>query len=95
MNRNKIKVTFVSLGCSKNLMDTEVMLAKLVQAGYQIIPPDEDIDADVIIAKGQGNTETLYGCGYNIYYAFLVKCARFVQVFEKPMLTPMLVRERK
>lgn len=28
--------------------------------------------ADVIISKGQGNVETLYGCGYNIYYAFLV-----------------------
>ena len=51
MNRKKIKITFVSLGCSKNLMDTEVMLAKLVQAGYQIIPPDEDIDADVIIVN--------------------------------------------
>ena len=51
--------------------------------------------ADVIIAKGQGNTETLYGCGFNIYYAFLVKCSRFVQVFQKPMLTPMLIKERK
>ena len=49
--------------------------------------------ADVIIAKGQGNTETLYGCGYNIYYAFLVKCDRFVKVFGKPLMTPMLVRE--
>ena len=47
MNRSKIKVGFVSLGCSKNLMDTEVMLAKLVKAGYQIVP--EDIDADIII----------------------------------------------
>lgn len=52
-------------------------------------------EADVIIAKGQGNTETLYGCGLNIYYAFLVKCSRFVQEFQKPLLTPMLVRERK
>ncbi len=47
MNRSKTKVGFVSLGCSKNLMDTEVMLAKLVKAGYQIVP--EDIDADIII----------------------------------------------
>ena len=47
MNRSKIKVGFVSLGCSKNLMDTEVMLAKLVKVGYQIVP--EDIDADIII----------------------------------------------
>ena len=51
--------------------------------------------ADVIIAKGMANTETMYGCGYNIYYAFLIKCPRFVSVFGKPKLTPMLVKERK
>ena len=50
--------------------------------------------ADVILAKGMGNTESMFGCGYNIYYAFLVKCARFVQFFEKPLMTPMLVRDR-
>ena len=50
--------------------------------------------ADVIIAKGMANTETMYGCGYNIYYAFLIKCPRFVSVFGKPKLTPMLVKER-
>lgn len=51
--------------------------------------------ADVIISKGMANTETLYGSGYPIYYAFLVKCVRFVQQFGKPLLTPMLVREPK
>ena len=51
--------------------------------------------ADVILAKGMGNNETLYGCGYNVYYAFLVKCELFVQRFGKPMMTPMLVAERK
>lgn len=51
--------------------------------------------ADVIIAKGMANTETLHGCGYNIYYAFLVKCQRFVNAFQKPLLTPMLVKERQ
>ena len=51
--------------------------------------------ADVIIAKGMANTETMFGCGYNIYYAFLVKCQRFVTEFGRPMLTPMLVKERK
>ena len=50
--------------------------------------------ADVILSKGQGNTETLLGCGYNVYYAFLVKCARFVNTFHKPKFTPMLVAER-
>ena len=51
--------------------------------------------ADVVIAKGQGNTETMLGCGYNVYYAFLIKCSRFVEVFGKPMLTPMLIREKQ
>lgn len=49
--------------------------------------------ADVILAKGMGNTETMLGCGYNVYYAFLVKCPRFVQIFEKPLLTPMFIHE--
>ena len=51
-------------------------------------------EADVIIAKGMANTETLYGSGYPVYYAFLVKCVRFVQQFERPLMTPMLVREK-
>ena len=52
-------------------------------------------EADVVIAKGQGNIETMLGCGYNVYYAFLVKCPRFVEEFQKPLLTPMLLKERK
>lgn len=51
-------------------------------------------EADVILSKGQGNVETLYGCGYNIYYAFLIKCDRFAQIFGQPRLTPMLLKER-
>lgn len=50
--------------------------------------------ADVILAKGMANCETMSGCGYNVYYAFLVKCQRFVDKFGKPMFTPMLVKER-
>lgn len=50
--------------------------------------------ADVIISKGMGNNETLYGCGYNVYYAFLVKCKLFQDRFQKPLMTPMLVSEQ-
>ena len=52
-------------------------------------------EADVILAKGMANVETMLGCGYNIYYAFLVKCQRFVNLFGKPLMTPMLVGEHK
>lgn len=50
--------------------------------------------ADVIIAKGMGNTESMYGCGYNVYYAFLVKCQRFSQFFNKPKMTPQFIRDK-
>lgn len=51
--------------------------------------------ADVILSKGMANVESLYGCGLNIYYAFLIKCQRFIDLFGKPKMTPMLVKERK
>ena len=51
--------------------------------------------ADVILAKGMGNTESLFGCGYNVYYAFLVKCERFIEYFNKPKLTPMFINDRQ
>ena len=49
--------------------------------------------ADVILAKGQGNVETLYGSKYSIYFAFLTKCDLIMEVFQKPFLTPMLVHQ--
>ena len=51
--------------------------------------------ANVILSKGMANTETLYGSGYNIYYAFLVKCDKFVRIFQKELMTPMFIGERK
>ena len=44
-------------------------------------------NADVIIAKGQGNYETLHGCGLNIYYLFLCKCDWFQQLFSCKITT--------
>ncbi|MBQ5808133.1 MAG: 30S ribosomal protein S12 methylthiotransferase RimO [Clostridia bacterium] len=42
------KVGFVSLGCSKNLVDTETMLARVAEAGYEITPEAEDADVVII-----------------------------------------------
>ena len=52
-------------------------------------------ESDVVLSKGQANVETMLGCGYNIYYAFLIKCQRFISLFDKPKLTPMFHRERQ
>ena len=45
----KKKVGVVSLGCDKNRVDTEVMLANLARGGYEIT--SEPSDADVIIVN--------------------------------------------
>jgi ribosomal protein S12 methylthiotransferase len=46
------KVGFVSLGCPKNLVDSEVMLGTLAQQGYSITAQKED--ADVIVVNTCG-----------------------------------------
>ncbi len=43
------KVGFISLGCPKNQVDCELMLARVAKAGYTIV--GEDIDADVVIVN--------------------------------------------
>ncbi len=51
--------------------------------------------ADVIISKGQGNFETIHGCGLNIYYLFLCKCDWFVQKFKTERFEGMFINERR
>ena len=46
------KIGFVSLGCSKNLVDTEVMLHALVSAGYEITP--DETEADIVVVNTCG-----------------------------------------
>ena len=52
-------------------------------------------DADLILAKGQANYETLRGCGMNIYYIFLCKCEMFARMFQVPRFSGMLLKERE
>ncbi len=41
-------VGFVSLGCPKNLVDSEVMMGMLAQAGAELVPRAEDADVIVV-----------------------------------------------
>lgn len=52
------------------------------------------LEADMIISKGQGNYETLSGCGKNIYYLFLCKCKLFMDKFHAGYLEPIFCCER-
>jgi len=51
-----VKVGFVSLGCPKNQLDTEVMLHEVATAGYEITP--EETEADVVIINTCGFIES-------------------------------------
>ncbi|MDD3204403.1 MAG: 30S ribosomal protein S12 methylthiotransferase RimO [Lachnospiraceae bacterium] len=44
-----MKILFVSLGCDKNLVDSEVMLGMLVDKGYTFT--DDEADADIIVVN--------------------------------------------
>ncbi|MCR5755767.1 MAG: ARMT1-like domain-containing protein [Acetatifactor sp.] len=50
--------------------------------------------ADVILAKGQGNYESLSNHGRHIFFAFLCKCDHFAAKFGVEKLTGMFVEER-
>ena len=51
-----MKVGFISLGCPKNQLDTEVMLHELASAGYEITP--EESEADVVVINTCGFIES-------------------------------------
>ena len=50
--------------------------------------------AGVILAKRQGNFETLYRCGLNIYYLFMCKCNLFTNRFHKKLYEGMLIIDK-
>ena len=63
---------------------------------YGMLPDDakEVMDqADVILAKGQGNYESLCKQGRHIFYSFLCKCELFTSRFRVPKLTGIFVEE--
>lgn len=44
-----MNILFISLGCDKNLVDSEVMLGLLDREGYQIV--DDEAEADIIVVN--------------------------------------------
>ena len=64
---------------------------------YEMLPDEAKnaIDtADVILAKGQGNYESMSGQGRHIFYEFLCKCDLFTARFSVPKLTGMFIEEK-
>lgn len=55
-NLSKLKVGMISLGCSKNQVDSEIMLGLIDKGGYEIVNRSED--ADIIIINTCGFIES-------------------------------------
>ncbi len=51
-NRNIVNV--VTLGCSKNVVDSEHVMAQLAAAGYDVVFDSNDADADVVVVNTCG-----------------------------------------
>ena len=82
-------------------LDTE---AKIISNGeavagttYEMLPDEAKNvldNSDVILAKGQGNYESLSGQGRHIFYEFLCKCELFTSRFNVPKLTGIFIEEK-
>lgn len=64
------------------------VIKRLSQEAREIL-----FSADVIVSKGQGNFESLYGEGLNPYYLFLCKCELFVRRFGLSQYESVFARE--
>lgn len=53
------------------------------------------LEADMIISKGQGNFESLFGEGLNPYYIFLCKCELFVRRFGLQQYESVFMKEER
>ena len=94
-------------GLFDNLLESSARVADKVAkvtpngtaiAGTCIARVSEDVrnkieNADVIIAKGQGNFETMRFCGLNVYYIFMCKCTMFAERFNVPRFSGMFIND--
>lgn len=48
------KINVITLGCSKNLVDSEKLMAQLEYGGYELMHDSEDLSADIVIVNTCG-----------------------------------------
>ena len=46
---NKKRIDVISLGCSKNLVDSERLLKQLELSGFQAFHNSDNVDGDIVI----------------------------------------------
>ena len=50
----KQKINVVTLGCSKNLVDSEVLLNQLAMDGFEVVHDSDDTDSDIVVINTCG-----------------------------------------
>ena len=50
----KQKVNVVTMGCSKNLVDSEVLLSQLLRDGFEVVHDSNDLDCDIVVINTCG-----------------------------------------
>ena len=63
---------------------------------YDMLPEETRAaieEADVILAKGQANYETMSGEGRHAFYSLLCKCDLFIEHFQVPRFTGLFLEE--
>lgn len=87
-----------ALYCGLDRVATIVSNGEAIAGTIYDMMPDEAKqaldEADVILAKGQGNYESMSGQGRHVFYEFLCKCDLFTSRFKVPRLTGIFVEER-
>ena len=84
-----MQILFVSLGCDKNLVDTEMMLGQLAEKGYTFT--DDEAEADIAVV----NSCCFIGDAKEESIRNILDMARYLDEIGKPMwIRHVLVPER-
>ncbi len=82
---------YVGIDSVAEIVSTGTSVAGVI---YEMLPDaaKASVDrADVILAKGQGNYESLSDQGLHIFYSLLCKCELFTERFQVPKLTGIFI----
>ena len=89
-----MKILFISLGCDKNLVDSEVMLGMLTSKGYEIT--DDENEADVVVVNtccfiGDAKEESIH----NILEMAELRKAGDIKAFDRNRLSGDSVTKKR
>lgn len=88
-----VDVKQIKLNELVNCVDSGVPLAGCDLRHISEDARKEILNADIILAKGQANFESLYGNKLPIYYLFLCKCEQFTQRFQMKQFEGVFTHE--